>query len=86
MLKCNTDRIEIARNLKSYLQLLHDYMSQLIHNHHHSSVGKLSEILCDKMFHPTLQWLNNLVSWLDTQHLDSLATKAPNNLSFITAW
>jgi hypothetical protein len=37
------------------------------------------------LFHPTLRCLNNLVSWLDPQHLDSLATKAPNNLSFITA-
>src|SRR5580692_4134907 len=38
-----------------------------------------------QVFHPTLRWLNNLVSWLNPQHLDSLATKAPNNLSFITA-
>ena len=37
------------------------------------------------VFYPILRWLNNLVSWLNPQHLDSLATKVPNNLSFITA-
>ena len=42
-------------------------------------------VQAQKVFHPTLRWLNNLVSWLDPQHLDSLVTKTPNNLSFITA-
>jgi hypothetical protein len=47
--------------------------------------NRFNEVPVTNVFHPTLRWLNNLVSWLNPQHLDSLTTKAPNNLSFITA-
>jgi hypothetical protein len=47
--KCNADRIEIARNLKSHPQLSHEYMSRFICNYYYCSVGKPYEILYCKM-------------------------------------
>jgi hypothetical protein len=41
--------MKIARNLKSYPQLLHNYMSWLICNYYHSFIGKLYKILYGKM-------------------------------------
>ena len=63
--KCDTNRIEITRNLKSHPQLSHNYMTWLIYNYHHSSVRKLYKILYGKI--QNASWQNANALWYNAK-------------------